>query len=557
MEQNINFTFLNKKIEIFLKNNFDNSNSFRLIYEGMVVYGNVVVAKIPTNKNTNLTVYYKETPYVNPKTFHKKEYMKTDKEVRTSRQIDRSLRPFLTLLKGEITITVMLLQNLSSKDPLPCILWGTYVLMFYTGLGHLLKNIYTNLISNANSSVVFTVNDEGFIMGEGYFNKKSIAEVLTMGQQIQEEQRVFKEIYKQIIPCPLGLLSPPPLLAAPKSKTRLDGRKLKEIRKIHILLQPLEATSVIFSRGPTSVLTVMNIFTSDYNEFTLQYKFHPFSVGEPGETFGNSRREKGHSFLAQNSFKHLYHRYLSYKVVGEVLCCNGSSSMATVCGASLCLYLEYGEDFISGVTCGIINKKIIVDLSSEEDQISHCDIKVVSNRKKEILSIFMDTKQTISPPQLEELIINATNSNCQIIKKMDASVKNSGYRTLMTLKKEKMPYLLGKNNLQDLKNLFEVEVRTFDTGLIMLRSNNKKHFQLMKDILDSYNSLLQDKKITCFVKSKKNTSHEEVSVNLGVFNYITSNFPYEVGDLITATIENANNTSSKIILKNMKKINFK
>jgi polyribonucleotide nucleotidyltransferase len=548
----INYSIFEKNLKLTLINK-NNTNSITVNYGGIVLHGSIVVSKL-SNKNTNLTIYYKEASYVNIKNFNKKSFSKSDKEVRISRQIDRSIRPFFSEVNEDVTITIMLLQNTHNDNVLPCILWTAFLLCHRSGLSNKMKNPYSNIFySPGKGEMVISVNDEGIVMMEGYFNKFDKQQVIEEVIKILDEQKNFRHIYGEISVVNLleNFKSP---MVVENYKKRLDGRKWKDIRDINITLNPLHMTSVIFTRGETSVLTVMNITENDYNDFNLQYKFHPFSVGESGETFGNSRREKGHSFLVQNSFKYIQYKYLSYDVIGEVLFCNGSSSMATACGTSLCLYIEYGEDLISGITCGIIGDKFLVDLRSNEDQISQCDIKVVSNREKQILSVFMDTKVTINIMQLEELLQLALESNIKIIKKMEEAVEGLKYRTIVQIKKEKLVYFIGKNNSQELENMFDVKLKIYDCGLVVIKSSNKQHFNAVTEIVNSYNPLLHDKEITCLVKNKKILENKTFQINLGPFVYTTEKFKYEIGDVIKGVIDNGNNTSPKILLNNIKRV---
>lgn len=562
MHQTIHTTIFGKNLQFTLNNKFTNTNSILLKFEDVIVYGSFVVNEFQ-NRNTNLTVFYKETSYSNLKNFHKKEYGKTDKEIRTSRHIDRAIRPSFQSISEEVTITIMLLQNNSAQEVLSIVLWTAFFLCHYSGMSSLLKHMYANtLFVGHKKDMVVALNDMGIVMMEGYFSKNTIEEILEHMGNFKKEQQEFSEVFHLIEPFDLIKPATSHLPSSLAIKKRRDGRKWRDIRDISITLHPLNVTSAIFKRGETEVLTVMDIYAGEYTDISLQYKFHPFCVGDGGETFGNSRREKGHSFLIQNSFKYLYHRGLSYKVICEVLSCNGSSSMASVNATALCRYMKYGAELISGITCGIINNKLLVDLNSEEDATSDCDIKVVSDKGKHIYSIFMDTKKTITLPQLEDLLKLATSSNLKIIGKMQSSLSQPSsfytkYTTMINIKKEKIIYLLGKDNknLEDLENKFEVKIKLWHAGLVELHSNNFKHFKLLSQIIDSYNSLLHHKKITCIVKSKKVQEDGKVVVNLGIFNYTTESFKYEVGDIITGVIDNNNNTSAKIVLMKLRKVN--
>jgi polyribonucleotide nucleotidyltransferase len=570
----LNYKIQNKNINIHIEKNRENSVNINLIIENISIFGSIVVTNnINKKSGTNLTVFYKETSYSTGK-FNKKNSNKSDKEIRISRQIDRTIRPLLENFENEINITIMVLENLNNEDILNYILLTVFTLMYVSGFKNILHNIYgehlcnkeiknpSENIINKNYNILATVNDNGLIMLEGYANKLTEEEIKTLILDLINKKNIYRDYYiyidENIQDLKMNINIPIQTIKATNYKKRLDGRKWLEIRPIQVMLNPIKMNSCIFQRGDTKVLVVANISEGEYNDFILQYKFHPFSVGETGETFGNSRREKGHSFLAQNSFKYIAHRGISYDIISEVLKCNGSSSMGTVCGASICLYNYFGEDLISGITTGIINNNLLVDLTSEEDSISDCDLKLVSNKNKEIFSLFMDTKAPISLENFEKLINNGVKSNIKIIKNIEENINNNEeMKTSFLIKKEKIQYITHKNNVQNLENLFQSKIKCFNNGLIVITSNNKKNFQVLKEIIKSYDSLLHDKKVTCLVNNIKENSEKQTVIHMGSFNYIIDdikNFKYKVGDVITGIIDNNQNKSNKILLNNIKKI---
>lgn len=576
----IDYKIQNKNIYINVEKNRENSLNIYFSTETINIFASIVIN--PNNFNrksgTNLTIFYKETAYSTGK-FNKKTTNKSDKEIRISRQIDRTIRPFLENINNEINITIILLENTNNEDPLNSILLTVFTLLHISGFKNLLNNIYgehiigkeiKNFIAieetsfNKNYNLLVTLNNNGLIMLEGYLNKLSESEIIYLINSLINKKKIYEDFYEYInnkfkedfiLNIDYYNEIQEPIIY----KKRLDGRKWLDIRPISISLNPLKLISSIFQRGDTKVLVVANISEGEYNDFSLQYKFHPFSVGETGETFGNSRREKGHSFLAQNSFKYICYKSINYEIISEVLKCNGSSSMATVCGASIALNLAYNEELISGITVGIINNNLLVDLRSEEDYISNCDLKLVSNKNKEILSIFMDTKQPISLENLKKLLDNGVKSNIKIIKSMEDSIKSQihTYKTSFLIKKEKIQYINHKNNLQNLENLFECKIKYFNNGLIFISGTHKKKFQIIQEIIKSYDSLLHDKKVTCLINNIKENQDAQIVIHLGSFNYIIpkdSKFKYKVGDVITGIIDNNHNKSNKIILHNIKKI---
>lgn len=565
----IEYNILNKKISLVISNYNDCSNNITLTVNDIVIYGVLVIGN-NLNTNTNLTVFYKETSYCTG-IFNKKNFNKSDKEIRISRQIDRSLRPFLNKINKEININIILLQNPHNKDPIEEILLVGFLLAHISGFNKnylYIENIQINEKNKKNFNMILVGNNNGLVMLEGYFNKIIKNEILIYAYKFIENQKTFVNFYKYIdeqigdnFYIKYENKSENNIDQCIKNiKKRIDGRKWLEIRPINITLNPLMVNSCIFQRGETKVLVACNIQESEYNDFSLQYRFHPFSVGGMGETFGNSRREKGHSFLAQNSLKYSTLRNLSYEIISEVLVCNGSSSMATVCGGALCLFLFNGEDLVSGITTGIIDKNITLDLSGEEDQISKCDLKIVNNNNNEILSLFMDTKETITINELDKLITNGMKGNCKIIKIMENSLKDCK-KVSFLLKKEKVVCFNYKENVLNLEKIFNVKISTYKNGLIIIdyKELNKKNLDCLIGIIKSYDSLVHDKKITCLVGAMKEVNNKTV-IHLGCFNYIIENqkdFKYKTGDIINGIVNNNNNQSKIIILENIKKIKLK
>ncbi len=227
-----------------------------------------------------------------------------------------------------------------------------------------------------------------------------------------------------------------------KNKTRLDGRKTDEIRPIWCEVDYLPKThgSAIFSRGETQSLTTVTLGTSlDENrldtvtqqgaeKFYLHYNFPPFSTGEARMKFSVSRREIGHGNLAQRALKDMISEKNPYtiRVVSEILESNGSSSMATVCAATLSL-MDAGVDIIrpvSGIAMGLITNEdnseyaILSDILGDEDFLGDMDFKVTGTSNG-ITACQMDMKVKGLPYEiLEEALNQSKNGRLHILDKM-------------------------------------------------------------------------------------------------------------------------------------------
>ncbi len=197
---------------------------------------------------------------------------------------------------------------------------------------------------------------------------------------------------------------------------RLDGRDLVTVRPISCEVGVLPRThgSALFTRGETQVIVSVTLGTSEdeqrmdllrgefFRSFMLHYNFPPFSVGEVKRLGGPSRRDTGHGHLAERGVQAVLPAKdqgfpYTIRVVSEVLESNGSSSMATVCGASMAL-MDAGVPIrchVGGVAMGLIKEgdrvAVLTDILGDEDHLGDMDFKVVGTREG-ITSVQMDIK---------------------------------------------------------------------------------------------------------------------------------------------------------------------
>ena len=223
---------------------------------------------------------------------------------------------------------------------------------------------------------------------------------------------------------------------------RLDGRAKDEIRPIHIDVGLLPRThgSALFTRGETQALVTSTLGTrrdaqiieeyegESVQKFLLHYNFPPFSVGEVRFLRGPGRREIGHGVLARRSLlpvlPHEDDFAYTVRVVSDILESNGSSSMATVCGASLALF-DAGIPMlapVAGVAMGLIkdgdNFAVLSDIAGQEDHHGDMDFKVAGTRDG-ITALQMDIKiGGISREILETALIQARAGRFHILDKM-------------------------------------------------------------------------------------------------------------------------------------------
>ncbi len=222
---------------------------------------------------------------------------------------------------------------------------------------------------------------------------------------------------------------------------RLDGRKLDEVRPIWCEVDYLPAAhgSAVFNRGETQSLTSLTLGSKidegmvdtaldmSYSNFILHYNFPAFSVGEVRPMRGPGRREVGHANLAARSLKSVLPDEQSHtiRIVSDILESNGSSSMATVCAASLAL-MDAGIQIkspISGIAMGLIadgdRTAILSDILGDEDALGDMDFKVTGTAKG-ICACQMDIKVDGMPYEvLERALEQARQGRLHILNEMN------------------------------------------------------------------------------------------------------------------------------------------
>lgn len=231
-------------------------------------------------------------------------------------------------------------------------------------------------------------------------------------------------------------------------RTRLDGRKLDEIRQIvcEVDFLPSAHGAALFTRGETQSLTTATLGTkldemiidqvmvSGYSKFYLHYNFPGFSTGEIKPNRGAGRREIGHGNLAQRSLKKILpaesENPYTIRIVSDILESNGSSSMATVCAGCLAL-MDAGVPIkapISGIAMGLITDNatgkwaVLSDILGDEDHLGDMDFKVTGTENG-ITACQMDIKiGGLSFEVLEQALMQAKKGRIHILGKMKESI---------------------------------------------------------------------------------------------------------------------------------------
>ena len=231
--------------------------------------------------------------------------------------------------------------------------------------------------------------------------------------------------------------------------TRIDGRDVKTVRPIvsEAGVLPRAHGSALFTRGETQALVVATLGTSDdeqfidaldgtYKEtFLLHYNFPPYSVGETGRMGSPGRREIGHGKLAWRAVHPMLppaHEFpYTIRVVSEITESNGSSSMATVCGASLAL-MDAGVPLrrpIAGIAMGLILEgeryAVLSDILGDEDHLGDMDFKVAGTTEG-ITSLQMDIKIAgITEEIMRVALAQAKDGRGHILGEMSKALDNA------------------------------------------------------------------------------------------------------------------------------------
>jgi len=306
-------------------------------------------------------------------------------------------------------------------------------------------------------------------------------------------------------------------------KRRPDGRAFDEIREIWIEagVLPRAHGSAIFTRGETQALVTTTLGTSDdmqrlegfegeaKKRFMLHYNFPPFSVGEVAFLRGAGRREIGHGALAERAVSAVIPAEENWpyamRVVSDILESNGSSSMATVCGASLSL-MDAGVPLkapVAGVAMGLVKEgdeyAILTDIAGAEDHYGDMDFKVAGT-KEGITALQMDIKVGgITAQIMREALEQARRGRMFILGKMDEVLsqertKVSAYAPriyTLQIPVDKIRDVIGPGGKM-IRSIIEqtgVKIDVEDSGKVNVASNDEasanKALQIIRDLTAS------------------------------------------------------------------------
>lgn len=293
-----------------------------------------------------------------------------------------------------------------------------------------------------------------------------------------------------------------------ETSTRIGGRGLDEIRQITCELDilPRAHGSALFTRGETQSMTATTLGTKldlqhidniqgNYDKsYMLHYNFPPYSVGEVKRMMSVSRREIGHGHLAERSISPVLPDEKSFpytiRVVSEIMESNGSSSMATVCAASLSL-MSAGvplKSHVAGVAMGLIKEgdstAILTDILGTEDHVGDMDFKVAGT-KDGITAIQMDIKIAgITPELMKEALDKAKAARFKILDIMTEAISSSrkdlsDYApriSTIVIDKEKIREVIGPSGkvVRDIQETTGTTIFIEDDGTIQIAATNRE-----------------------------------------------------------------------------------
>jgi polyribonucleotide nucleotidyltransferase len=557
-----------------------------------------------------LTVDYREYTYAAgkiPGGFIKREGRPSEKEILTSRLIDRPIRPlFPEGFSHETQVIAMVLSADPQRDPGPLAIIGAAAALALSDIPfpEVLGGIRISLVKGqmialptydeqreSKLSITVTGTDRGIVMVEAGAQAASEAEVLDaidfghecckkviagirglMAQAGKPKMQftpppINQEIYDKIaagrraeLTDVLNMEKYPKLESYAKTaelreacveafeeeqrpeagkafdalKERIfrdqilnehrrpDGRKFDEIRSISIEVGVLPRVhgSGLFTRGETQSLVTVTLGTKEDEQrlelldpggdsskrFMLHYNFPPFSVGEVGFLRGPGRREIGHGALAERALSAVIPDDTVFpytmRVVSDILESNGSSSMATVCGATLAL-MDAGVPVsspVAGVAMGLVIEgekfAVLTDIAGAEDHYGDMDFKVAGTREG-ITALQMDIKMpNVTIAVMKDALAQAHEGRMFILGKMEDVISQpraalSPYAPriyTMTIPTDKIRELIGPGGkvIRGIVDQTGVKIDVEDDGTVHIYSADEasasKAQQMVTDI---------------------------------------------------------------------------
>ena len=297
-----------------------------------------------------------------------------------------------------------------------------------------------NKFSQNISEAYLIQNKQERVQALALIKENILSEMLVNEEEITESDLMdsFKKIEKKIVRTKLI-----------NGESRIDGRDLDEVRSIFVEVGFLQNThgSALFTRGETQAIVtatlgsprqaqLIDALEGEFkDQFMLHYNFPPYSVGETSFLAGPKRREIGHGKLARRALEAVLPKIDDFpytiRVVSEITESNGSSSMASVCGASLAL-MDAGIPIrspVAGIAMGLVKEKedfaVITDILGDEDHLGDMDFKVAGTSHG-ITALQMDIKIDGITEQIFEVALEkAHKARSHILENMNSTLSQS------------------------------------------------------------------------------------------------------------------------------------
>jgi polyribonucleotide nucleotidyltransferase len=290
-------------------------------------------------------------------------------------------------------------------------------------------------------------------------------------------------------------------------RRRPDARAFDQIRPItcEVGVLPRVHGSALFTRGETQALVTTTLGTKEdkqrldllfeeeaFKRFMLHYNFPPFSVGEVKFLRGPGRREIGHGALAERAVASLVPPEADFpyamRVVSDIMESNGSSSMATVCGASLSL-MDAGVPLkspVAGIAMGLVVEEdkyaILTDIAGAEDHYGDMDFKVAGTRQG-ITALQMDIKVTgVSITMMREALAQARKARLEILDTMETTISTARpeistyapHLHMLTIPTDKIRDLIGPGGkkIRSITESTGVKIDVMDDGRVHVFASN-------------------------------------------------------------------------------------
>jgi polyribonucleotide nucleotidyltransferase len=318
-----------------------------------------------------------------------------------------------------------------------------------------------------------------------------------------------------------------------KTQKRIDGRDLTTVRAIdcQVGVLPRAHGSALFTRGETQALVVATLGTGEDEQwidslegthketFLLHYNFPPYSVGEVGRTGSPGRREIGHGKLAWRAVHPILPEADKFpytiRVVSEITESNGSSSMASVCGASLSM-MDAGIPIkapVAGIAMGLIKEDdgfaVLSDIIGDEDHLGDMDFKVAGTEKG-VTALQMDIKITgITVEIMKTALEQAHHGRMHILGEMAKAIGSARTQLgehaprieTITIPTDKIREVIGSGGsvIRSIVEESGAKIDISDDGTVKIAASNAKSIE---DAINRIKSIASEPEVGVIYKGK-------------------------------------------------------